>query len=529
MVPDDSDAIEIARSLLPVWVPWTRIVVLPSLALAFTCLFGWIALKIAERKSIRETHWTERARHHVTFLAGMRLSSLSAVVFFSYLALAFDDPMSVAPSSVVAAACLVGIYVGSLATRTLAARRLRGLQPSLRLWIRENLGMLIFLQSPIYLAIAMLLFLPGRLGRWGMTMAILGVDVLVFLGIGGGLLVLRRLALARNLVAEPARKAVESSGIATHALLRVDLPAANALALPWLRSIAVTERALDLLDESQLASILRHELAHLDEGLAMRIARLAPVVVLAVGALGNPLSAGMGSSRYLALLGGLVFLAWVVRRVSRRYEERADRAGAGESGESPAYARALERLYQSNLQPAVVRKRTLHPSLYDRMLSAGVQPEFERPAPPPSLPMYVGVMMGVVLGVPLGLLRSLTNPREEARGSEPDVLVALAVGSETAMRLTDLARIRSDADDLRSAVAFYRAASYLDRRSPYPVAELAIVLSDMDRCSEASVALEEALRRAGSVQVEQNLSSTLKDAERGIDDCHARTGSPASK
>jgi hypothetical protein len=64
-------------------------------------------------------------------------------------------------------------------------------------------------------------------------------------------------------------------------------------------------------------------------------------------------------------------------------EERADKAGKAHEGEPGVYARALEKLYRSNLMPAVMRqKRAVHPHLYDRMLEAGVTPEFPRPKPP---------------------------------------------------------------------------------------------------------------------------------------------------
>jgi hypothetical protein len=43
----------------------------------------------------------------------------------------------------------------------------------------------------------------------------------------------------------------------------------------------------------------------------------------------------------------------------------------------------LEKIYQANQLPAVMRGNNMvHPHLYDRMLAAGVTPDYPRPQPP---------------------------------------------------------------------------------------------------------------------------------------------------
>jgi hypothetical protein len=50
------------------------------------------------------------------------------------------------------------------------------------------------------------------------------------------------------------------------------------------------------------------------------------------------------------------------------------------------YACALEKLYRENQSPAVnASKRATHPHLYDRMIAAGITPDFPRPARPKRL------------------------------------------------------------------------------------------------------------------------------------------------
>jgi len=53
-----------------------------------------------------------------------------------------------------------------------------------------------------------------------------------------------------------------------------------------------------------------------------------------------------------------------------------------ERGRPGVYARALARLYEANFAPAVMPRKHSHPHLYDRLVSAGVQPDYPRPEPP---------------------------------------------------------------------------------------------------------------------------------------------------
>jgi hypothetical protein len=63
-------------------------------------------------------------------------------------------------------------------------------------------------------------------------------------------------------------------------------------------------------------------------------------------------------------------------------EITADKTAVMLEDQPGMYARALEKLAQKNLTPAVIDSNNrAHPHLYDRMLSAGLQPDFERPRP----------------------------------------------------------------------------------------------------------------------------------------------------
>jgi hypothetical protein len=65
-------------------------------------------------------------------------------------------------------------------------------------------------------------------------------------------------------------------------------------------------------------------------------------------------------------------------------EIRADKAAIENQLDTAVYARALAHMYEANQMPAVMPRRSLgpHPDLYDRMLEAGLTPDFPKPSPP---------------------------------------------------------------------------------------------------------------------------------------------------
>jgi hypothetical protein len=64
-------------------------------------------------------------------------------------------------------------------------------------------------------------------------------------------------------------------------------------------------------------------------------------------------------------------------------EKRADAMAFQEQAKEGVYARALEQLYRANQMPAVnAKNKQTHPHLYDRLVAAGVAPDYPRPAKP---------------------------------------------------------------------------------------------------------------------------------------------------
>ena len=188
------------------------------------------------------------------------------------------------------------------------------------------------------------------------------------------------------LVLEISRK----MSVSVHATWVLPSHLSNALALPLTRQLIFTEKLLATHPDDEIKAICAHELGHLDEPRKVLLVRL--LVSLSVFPLIfiNPLvSLGYDETITTGFLLTGVLLFWLAGiRVSRRMERRADRIAVEKLNAEPAvYARALERLYQTNQMPAVMPSRStkIHPDLYDRMVAAGVTPDFPKPAPPSRL------------------------------------------------------------------------------------------------------------------------------------------------
>lgn len=208
-------------------------------------------------------------------------------------------------------------------------------------------------------------------------------------------------------------------------VLRWHLP--NAFALPIGRNIAVTDRLLSLLSPEELEGVLAHELSHLREGWPMTLARLGGPAAWCTLSAGLPVYGTYGSVGVVALLVLVVMLLVLLIKLSHRAEHAADHA-AHAHADSPAYARALEKLYEAALLPAVTKREGAHPHLYDRMEAAGVTPDYPRPAPPPArLGRISGALLIVALMFSLlpALLFRAAGPRDGARG---ELLMLNALG-----------------------------------------------------------------------------------------------------
>ena len=106
-----------------------------------------------------------------------------------------------------------------------------------------------------------------------------------------------------------------------------------------------------------------------------------------------------GATAVVGIAAGSLVTMLLARRFCRELERRADSVAHANEGQEGVYGRALARLYEDNLMPAVQAGRApTHPDLYDRLLALGIQPSFPRPKPPSANALH-GRLMAALLGV----------------------------------------------------------------------------------------------------------------------------------
>lgn len=463
---------------------WPAAVAGPAVVLA-SCGIAWVVARLGVAMALRRGRgsagaaWSERARlsyparRVIALDSGLVPLGLGGIVGFR-----------VAPALGLAATTwgvLAGLagFVAVLAVGQGLERRLcRPTDPGVARG--PGISMAWLLLPPVLVPFALMLALmPGRWGWDAAAVLTLGAALATFHVGGGWLLVLRRLGLARPAsprLAAIVGRVVDRVGVRPRASFELASPQANAMAWPVPRLLVFIGPIAEILDDDELASIVAHELGHLDEPWSSYLTRLASSYFLVAFAACLPLGGSFGPMAGLAPPALLVATLWIARRVGRRMEERSDRLGRENQGEAGGtYARALEALYRANLVPAVLRgKRNVHPDLHDRLIAAGVTPDYPRPAPPPrvglaGLPAILLVMAGswaLVTGIDAG--------RREAYA------LSIRAGELTG---------RAERGDLERAAGLYRRAAALDPGTPDHAANLAALLVYLGHSDQAEAAV----------------------------------------
>lgn len=162
----------------------------------------------------------------------------------------------------------------------------------------------------------------------------------------------------------------------------------NAVALPHIRQLIFTDSLLAALSPEEIKAICAHELGHLSEPPRVLFARgITALAFFPLIFLRPLLLHENGVFGVLWILIGLclffLLALFLIIRMGRRMEKRADKMASESQSDAAVYARALARGYEANFVPAVMPRRSnkAHPDLYDRMLAAGVTPDFPKPLP----------------------------------------------------------------------------------------------------------------------------------------------------
>lgn len=283
--------------------------------------------------------------------------------------------------------------------------------------VRDILGgfaVFFFVLGPVQVIFLILLFL--LLSRPGLTpsnIALMGgsfaLALLLSLGLGARLsTMLGLLRPASERLSTLVNRAAAMTGLPPPRVRSLRWSQANAFAFPFSGIVAFTVAAEKELTDDQIIAVAAHELAHLAEPLPLRLVRLSWLLVT------FPLCTIPIWIREYALPGFLIPLLWflvgtfLMKAFARKMEVRADAIAQNAGQDEGELAWALERIYAHNLIPAVMRgsKGQTHPHLYDRMIAAGLEPDFPRPKPPGILLTLLCIALVVMGTYSLNLVNS---------------------------------------------------------------------------------------------------------------------------
>ena len=182
--------------------------------------------------------------------------------------------------------------------------------------------------------------------------------------------------------------------------------AANAYALPLSGTLVFYDRLLEVLNDDEVAAICHHELEHLAESNWIILGRYLGAFAILPVLLVLPISHRWEFLGVIGILMLMIVWAQLAKKLIYQMEIRADATASNQQAEQGVYARTLETLYRESQLPAVTPgKHSTHPHLYDRMLAAGITPEYPRPRAPQKFTVLGWlVLIGCFIGYAAALL-----------------------------------------------------------------------------------------------------------------------------
>jgi Zn-dependent protease with chaperone function len=346
-------------------------------------------------------HWTERARllwpARVTAVTNLFL--LPVILLFLSIALDVKNEAHALPNVLCAG---LGVFLGSYPFDRALFPRFQ-----FRLWLHQSLAAWGMRGGLLMVLAVACIYMPTHFG-WAMIAVVAGY--LLFYGAlhwGLFLKYLRWVGLLKP-ANERLQRIVDQiatrTGSQTRATWQLESILALAYAFPTTGDLIFSRRLLEIASDDEISAVAAHELAHLSESKIILAGRLLGSLTLFPMIFVKPLYHNWGAIGLAAALLVMLSIMMFARRLSMRMEKRADTAAVNDQAGEGVYARALEKLYQENLLPAVnAANRATHPHLYDRMLAAGITPDYPRPAKPKRF-SPVGTFLYALFGFLIGVL-----------------------------------------------------------------------------------------------------------------------------
>jgi Zn-dependent protease with chaperone function len=431
-----------------------------------------------------DSHWTERARYYIACRSALLLAAMLTAAYAGIFAYIATGPLQTLSFYQLAVLCVLCIYALYLESSFRLERAARG--PETRRWrsLKNHLATLLVLRPILPITLLMIFIMPAELGIDFYVVLTCFTLLLLWSALGGAF----RLAAMLGIVESAPPRLQDIVDREANKIGRPDVRAklvhlqvANALAFQLQNTVAFTGTAMRVLDDEEVAAICHHELGHLGEKRGVIVTRLLPLLFFFVLGCAKPIVHNLGWIAFATLVI-LSFLALMQGlKTIRRMEEHADE-DAHEQDEG-SYASALEKLYEQNLVPAVLRQKTTHPDLYDRMLAAGATPQYSRPEPPPQRRGRCLAMILVAMTFALGQVFTADYFDRHGWESDTKARLALATSGGSPLTLSALARHRAEEDPL-AAVALLRAVMSLRGDWPAIPARIAILLAGEDGQSQ---------------------------------------------
>ena len=365
---------------------------------------NWVAA-ISWRKA-RSAHWTERARLLWPVRRGAGTTAWVLPFGFGFLQACSDGELSLESVAAAIAAWLGAVLGGYPLVKEILPRLL------FRQWLRLAIfGWSSWIVS-VVLWVGACLLMPLKLD-WRCVAIVAGFIGLSFLkGFA------RRRALGLAGVALPgddrikdiiSRTAVRM-GLRLPRVWLLDVPMANAWALQLYNELMFTKRLMEICSDEEVEAICAHEFAHLAESKAAVITRVVGSFVYVPFLFLRPAIHAYGDGGLWLLLLAVALLYPLRTIVGRQMERRADKFALQQQSAAGVYARALEKLCQENQTPVASGGGGTHPDLYDRLVAAGVQPDYPRPkAPERWSAAHFAVWIGLVVLIAMMMAGSLPS------------------------------------------------------------------------------------------------------------------------
>lgn len=359
-------------------------------------------------RKAREQHWTERARRYFP-ARGTAANNLWVIPIVVCLGMTLLWAEAAPHWSLVA---LVSAVCTTLATVPMD-REVFPRIPWPSLWRQVGLGWIMrFLMWSFFLIAIALMPKEFNLECLGIAAALIGL--LVWYEQIGGMYLGKKLGL----LAEPPERlrrivndTADRMNIPYRELWLLRTSFAQAYAIPGRRRLLFSERLLEIMSDAEIAAVCAHELAHLSEARKDYALRYLSYLTFLPWIFLTPALNTFGILGLFGLLGLTLTVPILFKKISHRLEVRADNIAHSNETDPGIYAQALARLYEDSLLPAVNPKNNAtHPHLYDRLIAAGVTPDFPRPEPPPAL-SWQGTFFAGLLGMlaVLLILQSIRN------------------------------------------------------------------------------------------------------------------------